>query len=127
MSYLCGICGEAVPHGEALRKHVVYEGKQIRAEIPVCERCDSALWAGQTMQEIRTILSTPGRELVAAGVSTNTLPRPLPQPAPNASKPRGPRQEQSLPRCDVCGDVVIDGQVTAESSLCAKHLRKRRR
>jgi hypothetical protein len=44
--YVCTVCSAHVGPRKPLLKHIIYNGKAIHRELPVCEECKGALDAG---------------------------------------------------------------------------------
>jgi hypothetical protein len=154
MSYICGVCKAHVGPGVKRRLHRTYRKvlhvdhrgmkgwrNEISSETPVCEGCDSALWAGQTLQErlryFKGPVKLPYQEFRAKGERIYNGPPTSPKKIMEglakltemvvthgrSSDDKKRPVMDVRPRCDVCGEVVVDGQVTAESTLCSKHLK----
>jgi hypothetical protein len=101
MCYRCRLCDDVVPHNVPMKKLVLYKegGKAIRAELGVCAECD------------------PNKPSVV-------VVKPVLSPSPNGKRPH--KAERQGPLCDVCSQPIGEnGQQTAESTLCEKHLPKR--
>lgn len=107
MCYRCRLCSNVVPHNTPMRKLVLHrqvkgeKRTEIAAELPICEGCDP-----------------------------NKKP-PIEPPKVMVSSPNGKRRvkvEKREPLCDVCGKLIGDtGKQTPESTLCAEHMKSRRR
>jgi hypothetical protein len=103
MCYKCELCGNVVPHNTPMRKKVIYNGKAIQREIPICEKCDPE--ARTLTIQLPVMASTHGRN--------------------GGSKGKRIIVPQKL--CDICSKPIGDeGQQTAESTLCKDHLPKRK-
>lgn len=57
MSYECSICGNVVPPGIRMKRHVVKRPDgQIESEHSICNRCNTLLRDGLTINEVRKII-----------------------------------------------------------------------
>lgn len=123
MSYLCLPCGSHVPHGQSLRRHVVYRANgQIEKEFPVCSLCAVALSDGVPMKDLRNFAHLAQRrrtEKVAAEAVTKPVQRLPHGAAQSQEKEKGP-----IPMCEKCFEPVFDAPAGADGVLCPEH-RKR--
>lgn len=102
--YLCEVCGAKVGPRVARMVHIIYNGKQIHREVPVCAPCKGQLDAGANLAELMKTHAkplTPGKHLsVAASAERPRINKPAifgkplargakPKPNEAAHKPTG--------------------------------------
>ena len=121
---------------------------EIAAEIPACQQCLQAIADGVDLHELisegrklqqveerkrlsrLTHSSNPiggdggSLEVEKSKVKTRFIYPPPPVRIPNSEGRNGGVDEREVPKCDVCGMDATDGQVTADTVLCAFHCKK---
>lgn len=117
-----------------LTRHTTYKPgplRQIKSEVPVCRDCSNLLLGGYTTDETRKAIQVT-QYVEALAVAPSRVNEIGENPASFERNGAKDKQQQRLkaikpvPRCDVCSEVIKEGegQVTAESTLCSKHLPK---
>ena len=111
MTYRCEVCGEV---SDPIRKRQVYylykqvNGlQQIARELPVCDRCKNSLDLGMSLPEVAKHNSPKKIKEVLASKASRDIDG-----------------EFFDDVCDICDGPVGEGQRTADSVICDKHLPK---